>query len=212
MEATQQIQKDSKDRMEKALDVFRNEASRDLRTGTSVAGGAIDSIRVEYYGSPTPVKQLATVSSPDPTQIMIKPFDAAALKDIEKAIRTSDLGLSPNNDGKVIRLAIPPMSGEQRTKMTKKIKELAEAAKISCRNVRRDGNKHFEQAEKDKTITEDDRDKGIEEIQKLLKTYESKIDGKPRPPSPRKSWKSKSCRCVLCATYSSVSPDAGRTA
>jgi len=171
---SQQIQKDSKDRMEKALEVFRNEL-KGLRTGRA-SPALLDSIRVEYYGSPTPVKQLATVSSPDPTQIMIKPFDAAALKDIEKAIRSSDLGLSPNNDGKVIRLTIPPMSGEQRTKMTKRIKELAEAAKVSCRNVRRDGNKHFEQAEKDKSLTEDERDKGVEEMQKLLKSYESKID------------------------------------
>jgi ribosome recycling factor len=171
---SQQIQKDAKDRMEKALEVFRNEL-KGLRTGRA-SPALLDSIRVEYYGSPTPVKQLATVSSPDPTQIMIKPFDAAALKDIEKAIRSSDLGLAPNNDGKVIRLTIPPMSGEQRTKMTKRIKELAEGAKISCRNVRRDGNKHFEQAEKDKSMTEDERDKGIDEMQKLLKSYESKID------------------------------------
>src|SRR5579862_5266997 len=105
----QQIQKDSKDRMEKALEVFRNEL-KGLRTGRA-SPALLDSIRVEYYGSPTPVKQLATVSLPDPTQIMIKPFDAASLKDIEKAIRASDLGLSPNNDGKVIRLTIPPMSG-----------------------------------------------------------------------------------------------------
>jgi len=128
--------------MEKALDVFRNDL-KGLRTGRA-SPALLDSIRVEYYGSPTPIKQLATVSTPDPQQIMIKSFDAAALKDIEKAIRSSDLGLSPNNDGKVIRLTIPPMSGEQRTKMTKTIKERAENAKVACRNVRRDGNKHIE--------------------------------------------------------------------
>src|SRR5580693_64213 len=171
---SQQIQKDSKERMEKALDVFRNDL-KGLRTGRA-SPALLDSIRVEYYGSPTPIKQLATVSTPDPQQIMIKPFDAAALKDIEKAIRSSDLGLSPNNDGKVIRLAIPPMSGEQRTKMAKKIKELSENAKIACRNVRRDGNKHIEQSEKDKKITEDDKDKGLEEVQKLLKSYEGQVD------------------------------------
>ena len=171
---TQLITKDCKERMEKALDVFRNDL-KGLRTGRA-SPALLDAIRVEYYGSPTPIKTLAAVSTPDPTQIMIKPFDAAALKDIEKAIRTSDLGLSPNNDGKVIRLTIPPMSGEQRTKMVKKIKELSENAKIACRNVRRDGNKHFEQGEKDKIMTEDDRDKGIEEVQKLLRAYEGKID------------------------------------
>jgi ribosome recycling factor len=169
-----QIQKDCKDRMEKALEVFKNEL-KGLRTGRA-SPALLDAIRVEYYGSPTPIKQLAAVSTPDPTQIMIKPFDAAALKDIEKAIRSSDLGLAPNNDGKVIRLTIPPMSGEQRTKMTKKIKELAENARVACRNVRRDGNKHLEQAEKDKAITEDDRDKAIEDVQKLLKNHEGQID------------------------------------
>lgn len=171
---SQQIQKDCKDRMEKALDVFKNEL-KGLRTGRA-SPALLDAIRVEYYGSPTPVKTLATVSTPDPQQIMIKPFDPASLKDIEKAIRSSDLGLSPNNDGKVIRLTIPPMSGEQRTKMTKLIKERAENAKVACRNIRRDGNKHFETAEKDKKMTEDDRDKGIEEVQKLLKSYEGQID------------------------------------
>jgi ribosome recycling factor len=168
------IQKDCKDRMEKAIEVFKNEL-KGLRTGRA-SPALLDAIRVEYYGSPTPIKQLAAVSTPDPTQIMIKPFDAAALKDIEKAIRSSDLGLAPNNDGKVIRLTIPPMSGEQRTKMTKKIKELAENARVACRNVRRDGNKHLEQAEKDKAITEDDRDKAVEDVQKLLKNYEGQID------------------------------------
>jgi ribosome recycling factor len=170
----QQIQKDCKDRMEKALDVFRNEL-KGLRTGRA-SPALLDPLRVEYYGSPTPIKTLASVSTPDPQQILIKPFDPASLKDIEKAIRSSDLGLSPNNDGKVIRLTIPAMSGEQRTKMTKLIKERAENAKVACRNIRRDGNKHFEQTEKDKKITEDDRDKGIEDVQKLLKSYEGQID------------------------------------
>ena len=170
----QQIIKDCKDRMEKALDVLRDEL-KGLRTGRATPA-LLDTIRVDYYGSPTPVKQIASVSTPDPQSIMIKPFNAADLKEIEKAIRASDLGLAPNNDGKVIRLTIPPMSGEQRTKMTKKVKELAEAAKVSCRNVRRDSNKHFEQSEKDGKMTEDERDKGKDEVQGLLKTHESKID------------------------------------
>jgi ribosome recycling factor len=170
----QQIIKDTKDRMEKALDVFRNEL-KGLRTGRATPA-LLDSVRVEYYGSPTPVKQIATVSTPDPQSIMIKPFNVADLKEVEKAIRSSDLGLAPSNDGKVIRLQIPPMSGEQRTKMTKKVKELGEAAKVSCRNVRRDSNKHFDQAEKDGAMTEDERDKGKDEVQGLLKSYEGKVD------------------------------------
>ena len=98
------------------------------------------------------------------------------MKDIEKAIRSSDLGLAPNNDGKVIRLSIPAMSGDQRKKIVQQIKKQAEAAKVSCRNIRRDGNKHFDDAEKAKAMTEDDRDKGKTKVQDLLKSYEGKID------------------------------------
>ncbi|WP_020472721.1 ribosome recycling factor [Zavarzinella formosa] len=166
--------KDSKDRMEKALDVLRNEL-KGLRTGRA-SPALLDALRVEYYGQFTPIKQLASVSAPEAQQLMIKPFDAAALKDIEKAIRASDLGLAPDNDGKVIRLKIPAMSGEQRTKLSKKVKELAEASKVSCRNVRRDGNKHIETAEKEKTVPEDDAKKAKEKLQAILKEYETKVD------------------------------------
>ena len=171
---TEQILKDCKDRMEKALDVLRNEL-KGLRTGRA-SPALLDALRVEYYGSPTPIKQVATVTAPEPQQLLIKPFDAAALKDIEKAIRSSDLGLAPDNDGKVIRLKIPPMSGDQRTKMAKKVKELAENAKVSCRNVRRDSNKHVETEEKNKTMSEDDAKKAKEKIQDVLKQYEAKAD------------------------------------
>jgi len=169
-----QILKDAEDRMEKALDVFRNDL-KGLRTGRA-SPGMLDALRVEYYGSPTPIKQIASVTTPDASSIVIKPYQANDLKDIEKAIRSSDLGLAPNNDGKIIRLTIPSMSGDQRKKIAQQIKKQAEAAKISCRNIRRDGNKHFEDAEKAKTMTEDDRDKGKEKMQDLLKNYESKID------------------------------------
>jgi ribosome recycling factor len=170
---SQQILKDAEDRMEKATEVFRNEL-RGLRTGRA-SPALLDSVRVEYYGSPTPVKQIAQVSTPEPQQIVVRPFDPAALKDIEKAIRSSDLGLSPNNDGKVIRLQVSAMSGEQRKKMTAHIKKLAEEAKVACRNIRRDGNKNFDTAEKGKTMTEDERDQGKEKVQDLLKRYEDKI-------------------------------------
>ena len=171
---TEQILKDSKDRMEKALDVLRNEM-KGLRTGRA-SPALLDALRVDYYGSATPIKQIASVSAPEPQQLLIKPFDAAALKDIEKAIRGSDLGLAPDNDGKVIRLKIPPMSGDQRTKMAKKVKELAENAKVSARNVRRDANKHIETEEKAKTMSEDDAKKAKEKIQDVLKQYEAKAD------------------------------------
>src|SRR5207302_3933192 len=118
----------------------------------------------------TPLKQMAQISCPDPQQIVIRPFDAGQLKEIEKAIRSSDLGMSPNNDGKMIRLTVPAMSGEQRQKMTKRIKESAESARVSCRNIRRDGNKQIDAAEKDGEMTEDERDKAKEDVQTLLKT------------------------------------------
>ena len=168
-----EILMDAEERMEKAVNVYRDEL-RGLRTGRATPA-LLDSVRVEYYGSPTPIKQLAQVSTPDPQQIVVRPFDQGALKDIEKAIRSSDLGLAPNSDGKVIRLSVPPMSGEQRQKMVKKIKELSESAKVACRNVRRDANKHFDAAEKAKEMTEDERDGGKESVQTLLKTYEDKV-------------------------------------
>ncbi len=171
---TDEILMDTEERMEKAVNVFRDEL-RGLRTGRATPA-LVDGLRVEYYGSPTPLKQLAQISTPDPQQIVIKPFDPSVLKEIEKAIRSSDLGMSPNNDGKMIRLTVPPMSGEQRTKMATRIKKSGEEAKVACRNIRRDGNKHFDAAEKDKEMTEDERDKGKEEVQSLLKTYEAKIE------------------------------------
>jgi ribosome recycling factor len=164
---------DAEERMEKAVGVYRDEL-RGLRTGRATPA-LVEHIRVEYYGSPTPLRQLAQINTPDPQQILIRPFDQNSLKDIEKAIRSSDLGMSPNNDGKMIRLTVPSMSGEQRQKMGMRIKKSGEDAKIACRNIRRDANKHFEQAEKDKEMTEDERDKGKEEVQTLLKTYEDKI-------------------------------------
>src|SRR5436305_5065901 len=133
---------DCEERMEKAVGVFRDQL-KGLRTGRATPA-LMDAIRVDYYGQPTPVKNMAQVSAPDPQSLVIRPFDASALKEIEKAIRSSDLGLAPNNDGKMIRLSIPPMSGEQRTKLAKRIKELAEDARVACRNVRRDGNKAFD--------------------------------------------------------------------
>src|ERR1700751_1720125 len=164
---------DTEERMEKGVNVFRDEL-RGLRTGRATPA-LVDNLRVEYYGSPTPLKSLAQINRPDPQAIVIRPFDAGSLKDIEKAIRSSDLGMSPNNDGKMIRLTVPAMSGEQRQKMVARIKKSGEDAKVACRNIRRDANKHFDQAEKSKEMTEDERDKGKESVQDLLKTYEDKI-------------------------------------
>jgi ribosome recycling factor len=170
---SEEILFDAEERMEKAVGVLRDEL-RGLRTGRATPA-LVDSLRVEYYGSPTPLKQLAQISTPEPQQILIRPFDPGCLKDVEKAIRSSDLGMSPNNDGKMIRLQVPPMSGEQRQKLVARIKKSSEEAKVSCRNIRRDANKHFDQAEKSKEMTEDDRDRGKESVQTLLKQYEDKL-------------------------------------
>jgi ribosome recycling factor len=170
---SEEILFDAEERMEKAVQVYRDEL-RGLRTGRATPA-LVEHIRVEYYGSPTPLKQMAQINTPDPQQILIRPFDQSVLKEIEKAIRSSDLGMAPNNDGKMIRLTVPPMSGEQRQKMVARIKKSGEDAKVACRNIRRDANKHFEKAEKDKEMTEDERDKGKEEVQTLLKTYEDKV-------------------------------------
>src|ERR671937_2644113 len=164
---------DAEERMEKAVKVFADEL-RGLRTGRATPA-LVDSLRVEAYGSPTPLKQMAQISTPDPQSIVIRPFDPSVLKDIEKAIRSSDLGMSPNNDGKMIRLTVPPMSGEQRQKMVARIKKSGEEAKVAIRNIRRDANKQFDQAEKAKEMTEDERDKGKEEVQNLTKKYEDRV-------------------------------------
>ncbi|MCS6865338.1 MAG: ribosome recycling factor [Gemmataceae bacterium] len=171
---TQEILKDAEERMKKALEVFQHDL-RGMRTGRA-SPQMLDALRVDNYGTLSPIRDVASVTAPDASTLVIKPYVAESLKEIEKAIRSSDLGLAPNNDGKVIRLTIPPMSGDQRKKIVAQIKKSAEAAKVSCRNIRRDSNKHFDDAEKAKTMTEDERDKGKAKIQDLLKTYESKID------------------------------------
>src|SRR5262245_27180999 len=170
---SEEIQMDAEERMEQAVNVFRD-GLRGLRTGRATPG-LVDGLRVEAYGTATPLKGLAQISTPDPQQIVIRPYDPSVLKDIEKAIRSSDLGLSPNNDGKMIRLQIPPMSGDQRKKLVQVVNKKAEEAKVSIRNVRRDANKNFDTAEKGKEMTEDERDAGKDEVQTLTKKYEDQV-------------------------------------
>jgi ribosome recycling factor len=165
---------DAEERMEKAVSKLKDDLTG-IRTGRANPG-LVDSVRVEAYGSPTPIKQIASVSAPEPTQIVIRPFDPATLKDIERGIINSDLGLAPNNDGKVIRLNIPPLSGEVRKNMVARTKDLAEEAKVAIRNIRRDANKHADQAEKDKEMTEDQREDVKNEVQELTKTFEGRCN------------------------------------
>lgn len=161
---------DVEERMEKAIGVLKH-ALAGIRTGRANPG-LVDSLRVEVYGSQTPIKQLAQIGAPEPTQIVIRPFDPGTIKDIEKAIRTSDLGFNPQSDGRIIRINVPPLSGEMRRKLVARIKELAEEAKVAIRNVRRDGNKQADKEEKDKILTEDDCKSVKDQIQDLTKKYE----------------------------------------
>jgi ribosome recycling factor len=167
----EEILTDAEERMEKAIQVLSNNLTG-IRTGRANPG-LVESVRVEVYGSATPLKQLASIGTPEPQQIVIRPYDVSTIKEIEKAIVAGDLGLNPQNDGRIIRLNVPPLSTEVRKKMVARIKELTEDAKISIRNIRRDANKAADTAEKEKTLSEDDRDKLKDEVQELTKKFEA---------------------------------------
>ena len=165
---------DVEERMEKSVDYLKGQLTG-IRTGRANPG-LVDSIKVETYGSTMPIKQLASVGAPEPTQIVIRPFDPNTLKDIEKAIMAADLGFNPQSDGRIIRIVIPPLSTEGRCKLVGRIKELGEEAKVSIRNIRREGNKEADQAEKKKEMSEDVRDDLKHEIQDLTKKYEDRVN------------------------------------
>ena len=166
-----EILMDAEQRMEKAI-AHLGDSLSGIRTGRATPG-LVDSIRVEVYGSMQPLKQLASVGTPEPQQIVIRPYDAGTMKDIEKVIVAGDLGLNPQNAGRSIRLNVPALSTEVRKKMVFRIKELAKDAKISVRNIRRDANKAADTEEKAKEIGEDDRDRIKEEVQELTKKHEA---------------------------------------
>ena len=168
--AADDILLDTEDRMDKAIQHLKQQLSG-IRTGRANPG-LVDSLKVEVYGSLTPMKSLASVGAPEPQQIVIRPYDPSTIKDIEKAIIASGLGFAPQNDGRVIRINVPPLTTETRKKLVGRIKELTEEAKVSVRNVRRDGNKAAEQGEKDGEMTEDERDSVKDQIQELTKKYE----------------------------------------
>jgi ribosome recycling factor len=168
------IVKDSRDKMKKAVDFFA-ESLKGLRTGRP-SPALLDHVRVDAYGSPMPLNQVASVSVPDPRTLLIKPFDPSLCPAIEKAILKSDIGITPASDGKSVRLAIPMMSGEQREKMTHRVKDLAEQARVTVRNIRRDQNKAAETAFKGGALTEDQERQAKDSIQKVLKDMETEID------------------------------------
>ncbi len=171
---TQKIIAEHESSMKKTVEFLQTEL-RSVRTGRASAG-LVENLSVEYYGSPTPLKQMATIATPDADMIIIKPFDPASLKDIEKAIKNSDLSLAPMLDGKVIRLSVPPLSGERRDQLAQQVKQMGEKTKVSIRNIRRDANKVLDEEQKNKVITEDDRDKGKKDVDNLTKKFTDKID------------------------------------
>ena len=165
---------DGKGRFEKTLAHLKDQLKA-IRTGRA-STALVDNIRVDYYGTPTPISQLASVSIPEPRQIIIKPFDLSILKEITKAILKTDMGSAPQDDGKLLRLVLPPLSGEQRQKYAAKVKDISEEARIALRNTRRDLNKHSDALQKTGELTEDDNRKLHTEIQDMLKSYEGKVD------------------------------------
>jgi ribosome recycling factor len=169
------VEANLKTRMEKALADLQHDMAG-IRTGRASLS-ILDHIRVDYYGTPTPLNQVANLHVPEPSLITIQPWDVSQIGPIEKAIRASDLGLNPANDGKVIRLPIPPLTEERRKELVKKLHNGAEHHRVSIRSIRRDGNESSKKLLKDKKITEDDDKRAHEEIQKMTDAYMQKLDG-----------------------------------
>ena len=172
--SVKEVETSLKVRMEKALSDLQHEMAS-IRTGRASLG-ILDHIRVDFYGTPTPLNQVANLHVPEPSLITIQPWDVSQIGPIEKAIRASDLGLNPANDGKIIRLPIPALTEERRKELVKKLHGIAEHHRVGVRNVRRDGNEAVKKLLKDKKITEDDDKKAHDDIQKLTDAYMLKID------------------------------------
>ena len=164
----------AKEHMQKSIEVLQRDLNT-LRTG-KVSIHVLDGVKVDYYGAPTPLNQVANVNAVDATTIVVQPWDKSIIKDIEKAIQEANVGANPNNDGESIKLYFPPMTEEERKKQAKKAKEFAEKAKIAIRNVRRDANDKIKKMFKNKEITEDDERKGLEEVQKITDEFIAKVD------------------------------------
>jgi ribosome recycling factor len=172
--STKEVQANLKSRMDKAISDMQHEMAS-IRTGRASLG-ILDHIRVDYYGTPTPLNQLANLHVPEPSLITIQPWDVSQIGPIEKAIRASDLGLNPSNDGKIIRLPIPPLTEERRKELVKRLHGVAEHHRVSVRNIRRDANDAVKKLLKDKKVTEDDDKRAHDENQKITDTYMEKIE------------------------------------
>ncbi len=170
----QETLKDAKERMLKAIDALRRELAT-VRTGRA-SPGLVEHLKVDYYGTPTPLSQLATITTPDARLIVIQPWDRAALGTVEKAILKSDLGLNPASDGAVIRLAIPPLTEDRRRELAKHVRKRVEEARVAVRNVRRDCHEHVRRLEHDHQISQDDLHRAETELQKLTDDQIGEID------------------------------------
>jgi len=171
---TKEILHNTEEKMKKAFESVTREFS-EIRTGRA-SPTLVEGLHVEYYGTPTLLKQLASISATAAHLIVIQPWDITVIPEIEKAIMKSNLGITPSNDGKLIRLAVPPLSKERRGELAKVVHKMAEEGRVSLRTIRRDAKEHLEKLEKDKVIPEDDKFRGIDELQKLVDKYIAKID------------------------------------
>ncbi len=165
---------DAEKKMGISVDHLHHELGK-LRTGQSSVA-LLDDLKVDYYGNPTPLNQVATLGTPDSQTLTIQPWEASILKDIEKAVQTSDIGLTPNNDGKMIRLAIPPLTNERRQQLVKLVKKYSEECKVAIRNVRREVNDKLKKLEKNHEISEDESHKAVDSIQKMTDKFATEID------------------------------------
>jgi ribosome recycling factor len=165
---------DAEHRMQQAVEALRHELST-IRTGRA-SPALVERLQIEYYGSPTPLQQLAAIHAPDARTLVIQPWDRKALGDIEKSIQKSDLGLNPTNDGTLIRIIIPALTEERRKEMVKVLRKKVDEAKIAVRNVRRDAHDHLREQEKAKTISEDDLKRSTDRLQKLTDRYTDELD------------------------------------
>lgn len=166
--------KETKPRMDTVIDDFRRKLAT-VRTGRA-AVSLLDNIMVDYYGTMTPLNQMASVHSPEPQMLTVQPWDQTQLGAVEKAIRASDLGLNPSNDGKLVRIPIPPLTEERRKQLAKQVHEIAEDHRTAVRNIRRDSNERLKKMLKDKTISEDAERDGLDEVQKLTNSFIARID------------------------------------
>ncbi len=165
---------EAEEQMSNAVEFLKTEL-RSIRTGRA-SSALVEHIKVDYFGTPTELRQLAGISTPEANLIIIKPFDPSSIKEIERAIQASDLGITPNSDGRIIRLTVPPLSGERRRQLAQQVKQLGEHTKVVIRNARRDANKKIDAEKKEGLLPEDDAEKAKEDVQDLTKDYEKKTD------------------------------------